>query len=436
MYAITGSYGNLFHIFDRHNGSDWLYDLDDSSNPYNTNSACNTGNYLSPKRFMSPDDPIGSRLGLSSIFVAPLDAVEALFPETTSQTSSHSSCSDNNDWNKVDDSSNTLEVSPGRTKLYNCQLDDLNPPENTPSAPPTGSKRRKQILPSRTNNSTDSHCAVQSEHDKSRSCHHKSKHRHHNKSSPHDMVEKCGYGVSSSCTVPNSNDGHELSGIILNSPPVKKTSIEEFLSGTSTVPGMHQIHCRHKILHLSWHPKKFLTVAVSGNQLFLVSGQPTFSDTLPSQKDSSHCSSCLSKSTDDENNIPSEHCEASSTPIRDKVTSISSQSSDVKAAKRRRRRHHQLDSSNPVNAFPNVTDRIENHVSDIDVLPDASVVCGMDYVTNYEADHEDNYDEQHTSEAQLDSISSDPNNENVPCINSLFPSSRETFSTNVNDALQ
>ncbi|CAH8556842.1 unnamed protein product [Schistosoma rodhaini] len=385
---------------------------------------------------MSPDDPIGSRLGLSSIFVAPLDAVEALFPETTSQTSSHSSCSDNNDWNKVDDSSNTLEVSPGRTKLYNCQLDDLNPPENTPSAPPTGSKRRKQILPSRTNNSTDSHCAVQSEHDKSRSCHHKSKHRHHNKSSPHDMVEKCGYGVSSSCTVPNSNDGHELSGIILNSPPVKKTSIEEFLSGTSTVPGMHQIHCRHKILHLSWHPKKFLTVAVSGNQLFLVSGQPTFSDTLPSQKDSSHCSSCLSKSTDDENNIPSEHCEASSTPIRDKVTSISSQSSDVKAAKRRRRRHHQLDSSNPVNAFPNVTDRIENHVSDIDVLPDASVVCGMDYVTNYEADHEDNYDEQHTSEAQLDSISSDPNNENVPCINSLFPSSRETFSTNVNDALQ
>uniref|UniRef100_A0A5K4F3A5 Serine/threonine-protein phosphatase 2A 55 kDa regulatory subunit B n=4 Tax=Schistosoma mansoni TaxID=6183 RepID=A0A5K4F3A5_SCHMA len=435
-YAITGSYGNLFHIFDRHNGSDWLYDLDDSSNPYNTNSACNTGNYLSPKRFMSPDDPIGSRLGLSSIFVAPLDAVEALFPETTSQTSSHSSCSDNNDWNKVDDSSNTLEVSPGRTKLSNCQLDDLNPPENTPSAPPTGSKRRKQILPSRTNNSTDSHCAVQSEHEKSRNCHHKSKHRHHNRIFPHDMVEKCGYGVSSSCTVPNSNDGHELSSIILNSPPGKKTSIAESQSGTSTVPGMHQIHCRHKILHLSWHPKKFLTVAISGNRLFLVSGQPTFSDTLPSQKDSSHCSSCLSKSTDDENNIPSGHCEASSTPIRDKVTSISFQSSNVKAAKRRRRRHHQLDSSNSVNAFPNLTDRIENHISDIDFLPDASVVCGMDYVTNYEADHEDNYNEQHTSEAQLDSISSDRNSEKVPCINSLFPSSRETFSTNLNDVLQ
>uniref|UniRef100_A0A5K4F8P9 Suppressor protein SRP40-like n=1 Tax=Schistosoma mansoni TaxID=6183 RepID=A0A5K4F8P9_SCHMA len=333
---------------------------------------------------MSPDDPIGSRLGLSSIFVAPLDAVEALFPETTSQTSSHSSCSDNNDWNKVDDSSNTLEVSPGRTKLSNCQLDDLNPPENTPSAPPTGSKRRKQILPSRTNNSTDSHCAVQSEHEKSRNCHHKSKHRHHNRIFPHDMVEKCGYGVSSSCTVPNSNDGHELSSIILNSPP----------------------------------------------------GQPTFSDTLPSQKDSSHCSSCLSKSTDDENNIPSGHCEASSTPIRDKVTSISFQSSNVKAAKRRRRRHHQLDSSNSVNAFPNLTDRIENHISDIDFLPDASVVCGMDYVTNYEADHEDNYNEQHTSEAQLDSISSDRNSEKVPCINSLFPSSRETFSTNLNDVLQ
>ncbi|CAH8545307.1 unnamed protein product [Schistosoma margrebowiei] len=258
---------------------------------------------------MSPDDPIGSRLGLSSIFVAPLDAVEALFPETTSQTSSHSSYSDNNDWNKFDDSSNTSEVSPGRTKLSNCQLKDLNATENTPSAPPTGSKRRKQILPSRADNSTDSHCVVQSEHEKARSCHHKSKHRNRNKHSQCDMIEKCGYGVSSSCTVPNSNDGHELSSVTLTSLPVKITSIEEFQSGTPTIPGMHQIHCQRKILHLSWHPKKFLTVALSGNQMFLVSGQPTFSGTLPSQKDSSRCSSCLSKSTDDENNIPSGHCE-------------------------------------------------------------------------------------------------------------------------------
>ncbi|RTG88413.1 uncharacterized protein DC041_0001343 [Schistosoma bovis] len=195
-YAITGSYGNLFHIFDRHNGSDWLYDLDDSSNPYNTNSACNTESYLSPKRFMSPDDPIGSRLGLSSIFVAPLDAVEALFPETTSQTSSHSSYSDNNDWNKFDDSSNTSEVSPGRTKLSHCQLEDPNPTENTPSAPPTGSKRRKQILPSRADISTDSHCVVQSEHEKARSCHHKSKHRHRNKHFQCERIEKCGYDIS------------------------------------------------------------------------------------------------------------------------------------------------------------------------------------------------------------------------------------------------
>ncbi|CAH8532802.1 unnamed protein product [Schistosoma intercalatum] len=434
-YAITGSYGNLFHIFDRHNGSDWLYDLDDSSNPYNTNSACNTESYLSPKRFMSPDDPIGSRLGLSSIFVAPLDAVEALFPETTSQTSSHSSYSDNNDWSKFDDSSNTSEVSPGRTKLSNCQLEDPNPTENTPSAPPTGSKRRKQILPSRADISTDSHCVVQSEHGKARSCHHKSEHRHRNKHSQCERIEKCGYGVSSSFTVPNSNDGHELSSVIENLLPVKKTSMEEFQSGTSTVPGMHQIHCQRKILHLSWHPKKFLTVALSGNQMFLVSGQPTFSGALPSQKDSSNCSSCLSKSTDDENNIPSGHCEARSTSIRDKVTPILCKSSNVKAAKRRRRRHHQAGSSNLVNAFPNLSDRRENHISNIDVLPVGSVVCGMDYTTNYEADHEDNYDEQHTSEAQLDSISSDPNSESVPCINSLFPSARETFSTNLNDVL-
>ncbi|CAI2728475.1 unnamed protein product [Schistosoma spindalis] len=212
--------------------------------------------------------------------------------------------------------------------------------------------------------------------------------------------------------------------------------IEEFQSGTSAVPGMHQIHCQRKILHLSWHPKKFLTVALSGNQMFLVSGQPTFSGTLPSQKDSSHCSSCLSKSTDDENNISSGQCEARSTPIRDKATSISFKSSNVKAAKRRRRRYHQPDGSNLVNAFPNLTDRRENQISDIDVLPDGSVVRGMDYTTNYEADHEDNYDERHTSETQLDSISSDPKSESVPCINSLFPLSRETFSTNLNDVLQ
>ncbi|VDP46717.1 unnamed protein product [Schistosoma margrebowiei] len=82
---------------------------------------------------------------------------EDLFPETTSQTSSHSSYSDNDDWNKFDDSSNTSEVPPGRPKPSDCQLEDPNPTENTPSAPPTGSKRRKRILPSRADNSTDSH---------------------------------------------------------------------------------------------------------------------------------------------------------------------------------------------------------------------------------------------------------------------------------------
>ncbi|CAH8556620.1 unnamed protein product [Schistosoma haematobium] len=124
------------------------------------------------------------------------------------------------------------------------RLQDPNPTENTPSAPPTGSKRRKQILPSRADISTDSHCVVQSEHEKARSCHHKSKHRHRNKHSQCERIEKCGYDVSSSCTVPNSNDGHELSSVIVKLLPVKITSIEEFQSGTSTVPGMHQIHCQ------------------------------------------------------------------------------------------------------------------------------------------------------------------------------------------------
>ncbi|VDO91183.1 unnamed protein product, partial [Schistosoma curassoni] len=132
--------------------------------------------------------------------------------------------------------SNTSEVSPGRTKLSHCQLEDPNPTENTPSAPPTGSKRRKQILPSRADISTDSHCVVQSEHEKARSYHHKSKHRHRNKHFQCERIEKCGYDVSSSCTVPNSNDGHELSSVVVNLLPVKKTSMEEFQSRTPTIP--------------------------------------------------------------------------------------------------------------------------------------------------------------------------------------------------------
>ncbi|KAH8876163.1 Serine/threonine-protein phosphatase 2A 55 kDa regulatory subunit B delta isoform [Schistosoma japonicum] len=436
-YAITGSYGNLFHIFDRHNGSDWLYDLDDSNILYNTNPTCTTGNYLPPKRFMSPNDPIGSQLGLSSVFVAPLDALDALFPEITSQTSSNSSYSDNNDWNKFDDSQNALQVSPGKAKL-NCQTQDpLTFPENTPS-PPTGSKRRKQTLPSRTNDSADSNCSVQGKH-KGSHRHHKSKHRHHNKHSSHDGTKSCENGVSSSCAVENSNNDHELQCAILNSPPVEKTSIEEYRSGALTVPGMHQIHCQRKILHLSWHPKKLLTVAISGNQLFLVAGQPTFSDVLHSQKDSSLCSSCVSKSTDDENNILSEHSEvfeARSAPVVDQLCPISPQNSDVKAAKRRRRRHHQLDRLSSVSPPSGVVDEMENHLSDIAVLPDKSMICGMDCVTNYEADHEDNYDKQRTSEGHLNSMSPDPNTENIPCIDSLFSSSSETISINVNNVLQ
>ncbi|CAH8849640.1 unnamed protein product [Trichobilharzia szidati] len=348
-YAVTGSYDNLFHVFDRHSGSDWLYDLQDSSLPYSANSSDGTPSYLSPKRFMSPDDPIGSQLGLSAIFVAPLDAVDILFPEVTSPTSSHSSCSDNNDWNKFDDSPDSLNLSPEKAKLSDFQaLDFLDPSENTPPPPPpppTGSKRRKQVLPSRTNDSSDSNCNTQGgEHDHSHGRHHKSKHQHRRKHSLYSGPKRYENGLSSICKFSNFNNDCESQGIMLNSLPLTKTPLEDFLSGELTIPGMHQINCQRKILHLSWHPKKLLTVSVSGNQLFLVAGQPIDNDI---QNNSNRCSSHLSKSTDDDNCIntdPSKNSNlrADSTDDSEQVSPSLIQNSDIKAAKRRRRRHHHI----------------------------------------------------------------------------------------------
>ncbi|CAH8501638.1 unnamed protein product [Schistosoma turkestanicum] len=424
-YAITGSYSHLFHIFDRHNGSDWLYDLDDLNNHYNNNSAYDTADYLLPKRFMSPDDSFGSRLGLSSIFVASLAAVESLFAETTSQTSSDSNYNDS-DWNKFGDSSNILKLSPDKTKLLNCEAEGRSPSGKTSSSP-AGSKRRKQILPSRTTNSADSHTPVQFCHERSSSCHQNSKHRHHKEHCSHHRIDESDLGVSFLHTVPSSVDDPELPSFI-----------EESQTQIPNIPGMHQIHCQRKILHLSFHPKKFLIVAISGNQLFFVSGHPTFRDTLLLQENSSYCSSSLPKSADDENGKPDRHTEASdarSTPVRCRK-SISVQSSDVKAAKRRRRRHHQLDELSSINDLSNLTEGIKNHVSDNNVFSGTSVIFEVDFVANYEADHEGNYEERHTTGAQLDFISCGLNSEDVPCLRCSFPSSRETFVTNLNDLFQ
>ncbi|CAH8528141.1 unnamed protein product [Heterobilharzia americana] len=437
-YAVTGSYDNLFHIFDRHSGSDWLYDLQDSSMLCNTNPTDGSPNYLSPKRFLSPDDPVGIQLGLSSIFVAPLDALDTLFPDVTNQTSSHSSCSDNNDCNKFDDSPNSSHFSQGKIKLSDCQTSDfLNPSVNPlTSLPPTGSKRRKQVLPSRTSDSTDSNGNSQSERDHLHGRPSKGKHRHGQKHSSHDVLGRYENGFSK---LPNVNEDFESQSIMLNSSPRKNTPIEDFLSGAMIIPGMHQINCQRKILHLSWHPKKLLTVAISGNRLFLIAGQ---SATNNAQGDLNVCSSHMSKSTDDDNDIPIEltttfNTRSDSVEDSNQIPSSLIQNFDVKAAKRRRRRHHQPDTPNSVNSFSSViTSDKDIHISNIDILPDSAFPCGMDYTANYEADREDNDEEQRTTETPLTSLSSDSNPEKVPCIDSLFPLSSEAFSTNLDSVLQ
>ncbi|VDP14218.1 unnamed protein product [Echinostoma caproni] len=149
-YLLTGSYGNLFRIFDRTNGTDWLYDSGDSNPAQTPNPSSAQPDVLLPKRFLSPEDPIGSCLGLTTVCVASVRSLDAFLLHSDSSSggggvggsssSSPDSCFSEGGTNEDSRSPITHDRSADSPLSAPSRKDDDD------GSPPTGSKRRKQVL--------------------------------------------------------------------------------------------------------------------------------------------------------------------------------------------------------------------------------------------------------------------------------------------------
>lgn len=338
-YAITGSYGNLFHLFDRHTGLDWLYDLTDaqitnsyieqqlsevaSSSSLSISNAYNVDNSpLSPKRFISPEDLLGNQLGLTSIYVAPLDMVETLLCELNSPSSSQSSCSESpiNDWDSSSKNNNIHEFAEDLNVDVDSTDTHLSSNDALSITTPTGSKRRKQVLPSRTNEQhTDTNTVSFSD---------AGLLRVHRKHSRHRQGR--------TKLLNESEDEHKITS-------------KDMIWRRGSLPGMHSIDCQSKLLQLAWHPKEMLVTATSGNQLFVCKGVTATScsseSSCPRMNDIKImvCSYRSSETSDIDECEPVEvvcSTTLSSLTTEASLTSNGNQITDIKAPKRRRWRHY------------------------------------------------------------------------------------------------
>ena len=93
---FTGSYGNVLRIFDRHQNTDWLYDLGEaginalSTTTSSTQRLRSTAHRvrLLPKQFIAPDSALASRFQLHSVCLVNASAIEALSTNSTNNPSS------------------------------------------------------------------------------------------------------------------------------------------------------------------------------------------------------------------------------------------------------------------------------------------------------------------------------------------------------------
>lgn len=276
---LTGSYGNLFRIFDRTNGSDWLYDLSDFSSPQNPGLTADSSAPLTPKRFLSPEDPLGNCLGLTAVCVASVQSLDSFMLHTDSSSveggsSSSSPGSCFSDGGTNDDSRSPVArdcPTDSHSSVPRCTSEDKN-------SPPTGSKRRKQMLsaPSiRTNelgdNETDQNYGMRRRRRRKRRLYSGS-----SSNNPNDF--------SPTACMTSHNGLREPSGLNLSSLPASEQRIRKKLARHQLFPGacpsnespclpdLQQLDCQRKLLHLAWHPRETKVSAVSGNQMFLVIG--------------------------------------------------------------------------------------------------------------------------------------------------------------------
>ncbi|KAF7257034.1 hypothetical protein EG68_05588, partial [Paragonimus skrjabini miyazakii] len=301
-FITTGSYGNLYRAFDRHTGSDWLYDLSNSSNNSSDADSMNS-EPLVPMRFLSPDDPIGSALGLSAIYVTAADSIASLMEETSGSGCNSSGVSDietasrefmdesTTDLSKIgDDRSSVLDPvsSTVDTAFHNVfrPISDDDPVSSTvDSGPlPTGSKRRKQTLTARRENKCETE-PTSTERDFRRR--HKRKHL-----LPASMVPKSGrnYSLANACDTSNMSNTRtsvtplDDSTVLPYNAQRVRERIERrcscSLDSQTVLSQLHQVDCQHKLLHIAWHPQLTKMVAVSDNHLFFINGVSRTSESL------------------------------------------------------------------------------------------------------------------------------------------------------------
>ncbi|CAL8078079.1 unnamed protein product [Calicophoron daubneyi] len=365
-YILTGSYGNLFRIFDRTTGSDNLYDLNDSS-PLLSNPTA-TSAELSRKTFISPQDPLGICLGLTTVCAASADAVEDLLSDSGSSNSPTSS-SDATVEDELD-ATNDVRLEAKRNRAYDSSSVGNSSSNGFPdisrsSGLPTGSKRRKQLFPLRTDgldgsNSSHSHR------------HHHKKHRHKkaelvSNPSSDDLLslsnefeedEGGGGDVFTITTEKPCAKDHQLGnertpGVV---PPLRlklkskkrELLIDHFASGQLSLSNAHHLDCQRKVLQLAWHPHSLTGALLSGNQIFFVSSGGDASVTSPAENGKTPCKIDSSPKSNDQNSILSTIIVGSSGQCSDDDGESDSdlhldRLSDVTAAKRRRRRHYRMD---------------------------------------------------------------------------------------------
>ncbi|THD20859.1 Serine/threonine-protein phosphatase 2A 55 kDa regulatory subunit B [Fasciola hepatica] len=275
-YLLTGSYGSLFRIFDRTNGSDWIYDLSDFNAVQNSDFSADRLGYLLPKRFLSPEDPLGNCLGLTAVCVASIQSLDTFLLHTDSSSGDGGSSSSSpgscfSDCGTNEDSRSPL-ARDHSTDSRNSATRRANEDKNSP---PTGSKRRKQVLSAPTiraseldENDTDQTYPARRRRRRKRKL--------YSSSNSNDLVP-------AACTT-SHNGLSRTSGMSLNSFSTteqrirRKLARRQLLAGdysskeNPALPDLQQLDCQRKLLHLAWHPREIKLAAISGNQMFLVNG--------------------------------------------------------------------------------------------------------------------------------------------------------------------
>lgn len=207
----------MLRIFDRHQSTDWLYDLGEVGiiPPSTTSSSAprfrSSGHRvrLHPKRFIASDSELASRFQLHTVCLANASAIEAV----TSNSSSNSSLS-------------TLK------------------PSSTPVI--AGSKRRKQtLLPA----SRDYEEAEDEEDDEDYENGEEEEFEDEEDDEPFAYDKTAGIHRSSS----------RLNG---------RSATAAAIAARSVLTGLREVDYKRRFLQVAWHPQRQVLVAISGKEIF------------------------------------------------------------------------------------------------------------------------------------------------------------------------